>query len=43
VIDEGFGDEAVSLNGYDVLSRLADNDEIARTINSAWLWKHRHA
>jgi len=43
VIDEGFRDEVVSLQGYDVLSRRADDDEITRTINSAWFWKHRHA
>jgi ActR/RegA family two-component response regulator len=43
VIDEGFRDEVVQLHGYDVLSRHADEDEIGRTINSAWFWKHRHA
>ncbi len=43
VIDEGFRDEVVRLHGYDVLSRQADEDEIARTINSAWFWKHRNA
>jgi ActR/RegA family two-component response regulator len=43
VIDEGFRDEVVRLHGYDVLSRRADEDEIERTINSAWFWKHRHA
>lgn len=43
VIDEGFRDEVVRLKGYDVLRRQADEDEIARTINSAWFWKHRDA
>lgn len=43
VIDENFRDEVVRLHGYDVLSRHADEDEIGRTINSAWFWKHRHA
>jgi len=43
VIDEGFRDEVVRLHGYDVLRRQADEDEIARTINSAWFWKHRDA
>jgi ActR/RegA family two-component response regulator len=43
VIDEGFRDEVVRHHGYDVLSRHADEDEIGRTINSAWFWKHRHA
>lgn len=43
VIDEGFRDEVVGLHGYEVLSRHADEDEVARTINSAWFWKHRHA
>jgi ActR/RegA family two-component response regulator len=43
VIDENFRDEVVGLHGYDVLSRRADEDEISRTINSAWFWKHRHA
>ena len=43
VIDEGFRDEVVRLHGYDVLSRQADDDEITRTINSAWFWKHRNA
>ena len=43
MIDEGFRDEIVRLHGYDVFSRQADGDEIARTINSAWFWKHRHA
>jgi ActR/RegA family two-component response regulator len=42
VIDESFGDEVVRLHGYDVFSRHADEDEVARTINSAWFWKHRH-
>jgi ActR/RegA family two-component response regulator len=43
VIDENFKDEVVRLHGYDVFSRQADEDEIVRTINSAWFWKHRHA
>ena len=43
VIDEGFRDDVVRLHGYDVLRRQADEDEIARTINSAWFWKHRNA
>lgn len=43
LIDDGFRDEVVQLHGYDVLSRQADEDEIARTINSAWFWKQRHA
>ena len=43
VIDERFRDELVRLHGYDALSRQADEDEIARTINSAWFWKNRHA
>jgi ActR/RegA family two-component response regulator len=42
VIDDSFGDEVVRLHGYDLFSRHADEDEIARTINSAWFWKHRH-
>lgn len=43
VIDENFRDDVVRLHGYDVFSRNADEDEIVRTINSAWFWKHRHA
>ena len=43
VIDESFGDEVVRLHGYDVFSRHADEDEIARTINSAMFWKQHHA
>ncbi len=43
VIDENFKDEVVRLHGYDVFSLHADEDEIVRTINSAWFWKHRHA
>ena len=43
VIDESFRDEVVRLHGYDVLSRHADEDELTRTINSAWFWKHHHA
>jgi len=43
VIDESFGDEVVRLHGYDVFSRHADEDEIARTINSAWFWKQHYA
>ncbi len=42
-VEEGFRDEVVQLHGYDVLSRQADEDEIARTINAAWFWKHRNA
>ena len=43
VIDENFRDDVVRMHGYDVFSRNADDDEIVRTINSAWFWKHRHA
>jgi len=43
VIDENFKDEVVRLHGYDVFPVHADEDEIVRTINSAWFWKHRHA
>lgn len=43
VIDKGFRDEVVRFRGYDVVSRLADEDELVRTINSAWFWKQRHA
>lgn len=43
VIDENFRDDVVRLHGYDVVSRNADEDEIVRTINSAWFWKDRHA
>ena len=43
VIDDSFGDEVVRLHGYDVLSRHASEEEIARTINSAWFWKQHHA
>jgi len=43
VIDESFGDEVVRLHGYDVFSRHADEDEIARTVNSALFWKRHHA
>jgi DNA-binding NtrC family response regulator len=43
VIDESFRDEIVRLHGYDVVSRNADEDEVVRTINSAWFWKHHHA
>ncbi|HEY3840302.1 MAG TPA: hypothetical protein VGL72_27200 [Bryobacteraceae bacterium] len=42
VVDENFRDDVVRNHGYDVFSRRADEDEIARTINSAWFWKHRH-
>jgi DNA-binding NtrC family response regulator len=42
VINGNIRDEVVRLHGYDVMSRRADDDEIARTINSAWFWKHRH-
>ena len=43
VIDDSFGDEVVRLHGYDVFSRHASEEEIARTINSAWFWKQHHA
>ena len=43
VIDESFRDEMVGLHGYDVVPRHADEEEVVRTINSAWFWKHRHA
>lgn len=43
VIDEGLRDEVVRLHGYDVLRRQANEEEITRTINSAWFWKHRDA
>lgn len=43
VINEGLRDEVVRLHGYDVLRRQANQEEITRTINSAWFWKHRDA
>ena len=42
LIDDGFRDEVIRHRGYDVLRRNADDDEVIRAVNSAWLWKNHN-
>jgi|SRR5208283_883035 len=42
VADERMWAEVLNLGGYDVLARPLNNEEVVRTITSAWsLWQHR--
>jgi len=42
VADERMWAEVLNLGGYDVLARPFNNEEVIRTVTSAWsLWEHR--
>ena len=42
VIDDGLRNEVIRHRGYDILRRNADDDEVIRAVNAAWMWKHCH-